>query len=235
MSEVSTEIVATEAAHGLPGADLPGIASAVPASGGGSLAQSSVEAELSGLREQRRKNPAAFWRNEAAVRRERELIEMQVSEVATPPAASEGEVFRMPGSAAWVRLGFDPAAHGYASRIATAAGLLAAGVPDENREALRHSFHALPEHAQAMALAELGNRRPAAAEAVVTADLDALRRSLPALAGEWGGDAPVRLGVVRARLWRALDAMDDADAIAAVRWLDNLPVGAMTALARALA
>lgn len=108
--------------------------------------------------------------------------------------------------------------------------------PAADRDALVSSFEALPDEVAGIAAMELLNKSRAAG--LATGDqVDAFSEEPDGavLVREWGGAASQKLGLVRRRIERVVEQLDDNDIPAFVGWLQNLSIGASIALYRRLA
>jgi hypothetical protein len=197
----------------------------------------SVNKELSAIDRLRRNDKNAYFKDEALLARERDLISLRekLKARATPATKGDGDY---DGSgldpdllSQWERQG------GVAYHLKTAQDAARAALdtlePDE-AQALTDSFDQLPSSAQTSIFGFLavkaGAWRPANDKELAEFN----ESDLADLLEEWGRDAPKKLGIARGRIRMMLNAMKPADRSRAEAWLDSLPTSHAKAVFKAL-
>lgn len=207
-------------------------------SGGGAAPRQSGEREMAEIQRVMRTDPKRYYRDEAMQARYRDLLDAQepAAPAAGDPEPQPGDVVPLMPPSEWMNVAEKGADYGVYRDAVTAANdvLNAAG---DAAGALDTSFSALPGTIRAVAVGELVNRSAVPVDPVPEDDLNAILRegNNAALAREWGGSAPHKFAVVSERLWRVIDRLSDADAVAFIRWHAGLPPAASAALARRIA
>lgn len=192
---------------------------------------SDAEAEMVAIRQAM--GDGSYWRKPEMAQRYQELLRLQ--EGASPAPADAAVLMPVMTLREWQQAGGDPTGHELYRKLVARANDVVVAVAEEEREDFAHTFHGLPAAVQEGAFAALADPRPVAAEAVSGGELAALRKEFPDLAQAWGTDAGTKLGLARARVWRALGAMGEAEAKVTLRWMERLAPAALGAVLRALA
>lgn len=194
-----------------------------------------------------RTDRAAYNRDVGMQERLRSLYEAQEGSAATEqrPALSEATQAAMAGDALvdlmplaeWERAGGDAAGHREHVAVVREVNDLLSGTDDADRAAMADSFAALPGEVHDAVFAELASRRAVASFPFDAEDMAGIRKSSAwtELEREWGGLAPEKFGVLRARLDRVFARLPDPAYEAAIEWLEAAPHSTLVALGRKLA
>lgn len=181
-----------------------------------------------------------YWRDPDMQARYLQLLEAEEGAVEPAKAAQDDGLDGLVPSRSpsdWKATGNDPAAyHGHVRLVRDVNDILGA-VDGAERGVMGDTFAALPSTVHKAAFSMLADRRAVAVDPFNEGAMNEVVAvpAFKALAQEWGYDAPRKLAVVQARLWRVMDRLSDADMGRAVAWLDRLPKSAMIALGRKLA
>lgn len=181
-------------------------------------------------------NPRRYYGDEELQARYRALLGDDAPTERQAEMREPGDPLLVKLPSEWAKEGGDPADHGnYSLAVAAANDMLNGAGADA--AALETSFEALPGRIHAICLSEMVNRQPVAVEPFTDDEKEEVIREgrIAGLLREWGADAPAKLGKVRARLWRAIDQMDDQEAVRFMTWFGGLPPGAAVSLHRWLA
>lgn len=193
--------------------------------------------EIESIKNILRTEPHRYWRDEGMQARFRDLLAGE--ERATSPQEADGRdggLIPILSASDWSAGGGDAA--GYSQHVALVREVndLLVATGEAERGAVSANFERLPASVHRAAFRELLSRTPAASEPFTEAEMAEIK-TVPAwaeLAREWQGEAPARLGRIRARLWRVLDATPEADMRAAIAWINAAPKGTLMALGRKL-
>lgn len=179
----------------------------------------------------------AYWRDEEKQARYRDLV-TQREAAAGPVAGGEEAGPRIAMASVGEYIAEHGSADGFAvyTKLTREAADVAVAMPAADYAAFEASFEALPDDITNAALAELLTTKPLA-EIVPEASARSFART-PAgaiLAHEWGQDFRHNMGIVRARLYRIGDRMEESNVGRFLDWLENLSPPAAVAVYRKLA
>jgi hypothetical protein len=178
-----------------------------------------------------------YWRDEGKQARYRELV-TQREGVAGLVDEYEGAGPRIAIASVGEYVAEHGAADGYAvySKLTREAADVAVAMPAADYAAFESSFEALPDDITNAALAELLTTKPLAEHVPETSARSFARTPSGAiLAREWGQDFRHNMGVVRARLYRIAERMEDHHIDRYLGWLESLSTPAAVAVYRKLA
>jgi hypothetical protein len=185
---------------------------------------------------------AAYVRNEGVQARYRQLVNRKNSFTESSILTGDSEALLPIAShaqfaAEMKRQGVEGADYGkYVSVMRNVADILMS-VPAQDQPQLVRAFEALPDDVAGAAVAELLAHKPVVdwcSDEQVSMFAEMPEGAL--LVREWGNDARYNMAVVRARLFRVAEALDDeGDVEDFLIWHDDLSFGSKIALYRKLA
>lgn len=196
-----------------------------------------VMAELGAIQHTMRTEPASYFRNEPLQARYRHLLAVKgglgssilVDESPKPlvPIASKKDFAAQTGSTAH----YDD----YLKLARTVTDWVFA-LPAGERAGFVASMEALPESVQAAAIIEITQRAPIVEPSGAKALANFAKMAEGAvLMREWGEKSGYNLALVRERLFRVIDRLEERYVTMFVRWLDGLSTDCAIALYRKLA
>ncbi len=201
------------------------------------VAVPAIASEIGEIQTVMRNDPATYWGNEDLQARYRSLLETDGS--SSQQLAEATNVIPLPSVRDWAKAGNKPRDYDRYFRIVGVGNDVITRTDETDRSVLVSSFDQLPRAAQIAPLNFLSTKQYVQSEFVSWSKVERIAqrdKAAAPLVQEWGSEAPERIGKLRAVFWAIVDSVKrDADADALLRWFDQLPVSARTAVYRVLA
>lgn len=179
---------------------------------------------------------SAYWKNDDMQRRYRELHLKKAQLIRPLNPDDEPLALKVYSLNDWKAQTGSIAGYTAYLNASRAVGDIYVRLPASESARLERSFEALPDGVASALLEELLASKPSvpwSSDGAVTEF-----RKMPEgaiLADEWGQDTRRNLAIVRARLFRAIDNMDEDEIPAFMGWLEGLSVLAAASIYRKLA